>query len=249
MTISNQQVVTGIVLNSMNYKENDALLHVFTLEYGKITIHARGIKKVTSKNMPACQTLTMSEFTIIVRKGICTLIKATPVEFYMNIKKDIIKEAYASFMLEYFYKSTHENEPNLKEYEVLKQGLTLLNSTDNNWLIYVLFLVEILKTNGTELTYQTCSSCKENLNIIGLSFKSGGFICLGCYTNYDKQFNKEILQAFRLINASGFLHFNKLEINNDFESDLVVIMEKFYDEFISINCKSIRFIQQFREYG
>jgi len=40
--------VKGIVLKSIDFKDNDKLLTILTLEKGKITVKARGVKKNTS---------------------------------------------------------------------------------------------------------------------------------------------------------------------------------------------------------
>ena len=39
----------GIALKATDYKENDKLVLLYTLEYGKITVHAKGIRKGNAK--------------------------------------------------------------------------------------------------------------------------------------------------------------------------------------------------------
>ena len=48
----------GIVLKTMPYKEADKLVTVYSYDYGKITLVAKGTKKLTSKNAPSIQSLT-----------------------------------------------------------------------------------------------------------------------------------------------------------------------------------------------
>ena len=82
---TNEEVVEAIIIKTTAYKENDLILHVYTKEYGKIGILARGVKKLTSKNARACQPLMMSEMTIRLKKGLNTLIKATPMHYFRHI--------------------------------------------------------------------------------------------------------------------------------------------------------------------
>ena len=44
-TTINEVVVTGIILKTTPYKENDMILHIYTRDYGKIGVIARGVKK------------------------------------------------------------------------------------------------------------------------------------------------------------------------------------------------------------
>ena len=66
MTIKKEEVVSlGIVLKTHPYKESDSLVTVYFKDYGKMTLIARGVKKLKSKNASACQSLTLSEFTFM----------------------------------------------------------------------------------------------------------------------------------------------------------------------------------------
>ena len=100
MTIKKEEVVSlGIVLKTHPYKESDSLVTVYFKDYGKMTLIARGVKKLKSKNASACQSLTLSEFTFIPRNGLSTMIKASSVDFYRYIKENLELEAYASSLI------------------------------------------------------------------------------------------------------------------------------------------------------
>ena len=50
MTIKKEEVVSlGIVLKTHPYKESDSLVTVYFKDYGKMTLIARGVKKLKSK--------------------------------------------------------------------------------------------------------------------------------------------------------------------------------------------------------
>ncbi len=51
-----------IVLSQMDYKENDALIKVFSYDYGLMTFLAKGIRKINSKNRSICMPYSISEF-------------------------------------------------------------------------------------------------------------------------------------------------------------------------------------------
>ena len=67
MTIKKEEVVSlGIVLKTHPYKESDSLVTVYFKDYGKMTLIARGVKKLKSKNASACQSLTLSEGVVLI---------------------------------------------------------------------------------------------------------------------------------------------------------------------------------------
>ena len=42
-TTTNQERIEAIVLKNTPYKENDMIIHVYSLQLGKIGIHAKGV--------------------------------------------------------------------------------------------------------------------------------------------------------------------------------------------------------------
>ena len=97
MTI-NEEVVEGIILKRTFYKENDVILHIYTKDFGKIGIHARGIRKLTSKNARACQEMMISEMTIHLKKGLSSLMKATPIHYLRHIKENLDSEIIGNYI-------------------------------------------------------------------------------------------------------------------------------------------------------
>lgn len=247
MTIKQESIVTGFVIKSTPYKESDALLQVYTYEYGRITLLAKGIKKMKSKNAAGCQTLTLSEFTCFIKKGISTLIKATPISFYRHIKEDIVLETYATYFSEFIYKFTEENEPDEFLYEQFKKALECLEHGYLYNRVYVLFNAMILKLTGTPLVVDECSYCGRQDGIVGISYTGGGFVCQNCIGEYDSMLDKEMLKTFRHINKLSLTDIDKLEIQSDHEKMLVKIMENYIDEYTGIVFKTRKFIKQFQE--
>lgn len=246
MIINQEITVLGFVIKSSAYKESDALLQVYTKEYGRMTLLAKGIKKIKSKNAAGCQTLTLSEFTFIPRKGISTLIKASPVTFYRHIKEDIELEAYASYFSEFIYKFTEENDPDEEVYTQFLQAITCLENGYRCQIVYLLFNALILKLTGTPLIVDGCSYCGSTSNIVAISYSNGGFVCANCKGQYDRIFDKAFLKAFRHINKFTLLEIDEVKIEEKYIVELVSIMEYYIDEYTGILFKTKKFIKQFQ---
>ena len=60
--------VTGIVTRYVDYKENDRILSIFTLERGRIDANARGCRRPKSPLLPAAQPFVYGEFELFVSK-------------------------------------------------------------------------------------------------------------------------------------------------------------------------------------
>lgn len=239
---TNEEVVEAIIIKTTAYKENDLILHVYTKEYGKIGILARGVKKLTSKNARACQPLMMSEMTIRLKKGLNTLIKATPMHYFRHIQEHIESEIVANYIMEYYFRYVDENQPNEREYQTLYDAFIALDAGYQPLLVYLLFNVFILDHNGVSMNVDECVLC-HSTKVVSLSIEDGGFLCpehVGNHYLYDK----ELLKAFRHIHKIDMAHIDKLHISNDVIKALIPIIDESIEEYTGIYLKTKMFIKQ-----
>lgn len=245
MTINGEESIEGIVLKNKAYKENDLLVWIYTKDYGKLALIARGVKKLKSKNAPACQTISLADFTFVPRTGLSILIKGSLIEYFRHIKEDIELEAYASYCIEFIYKYTNDNEPNEECYQNLLLALQYLESGYDPKLVYLLFNAFILKITGSALEVDQCVHCGRQDHIIGISVHGGGFVCQECLGLYERQLPVEVLKGFRYINKCSLENIDKLKLKDTVIDELVVIMDAYIDEFTGLALQSRKFIRQF----
>ena len=228
MTIKKEEVVSlGIVLKTHPYKESDSLVTVYFKDYGKMTLIARGVKKLKSKNASACQSLTLSEFTFIPRNGLSTMIKASSVDFYRYIKENLELEAYASYFMEFVLKNEEDNQPDLEIFDTLKKSLDALNHGYPYPLVYLLYNAFILKRCGMALQVDGCVR----------------FVCHDCLSLHDKQLDKVTLKAFRHINKLTIDSIDQLKVPDESIDLLMEIMDYYVDEMTGILFKTKKMIQ------
>ena len=60
MIINGEENITGLVLKNKPYKENDMLLWIYTHDYGKLALIAKGVKKLKIK-MPLLVKLSLCQ--------------------------------------------------------------------------------------------------------------------------------------------------------------------------------------------
>ena len=94
------QVVRGLVIRSVDYKEADKILTVLTGEYGKLTVAARGARRKGSRISAASQIFAYSEMTLFVYNGRFQLNEATILEQFTGLDKEIETLALASYLAE-----------------------------------------------------------------------------------------------------------------------------------------------------
>ncbi|WP_050638248.1 DNA repair protein RecO [Candidatus Stoquefichus sp. SB1] len=241
-TTINEVVVTGIILKTTPYKENDMILHIYTRDYGKIGVIARGVKKITSKNARACQQLMISELTIHLKKGLSSLMKATPIDYLRHIKERLESEIVADYILEYFYRYIEENAPIEKEYDILYDCLKAIDNGYDPLVVYLLFNVFILDHNGVSLDVEGCVLCGAS-QVVSISLADGGFLCQE-HINGHPKYSVEVLKGFRHIHKISIQSIDCLHLSQDVIHTLVPIMDGFVEEYTGVTLKTSTFMKQ-----
>lgn len=171
----NKDTVT--IIKSVNYSEADKVLTVFGKEYGKFTLFAKGIRKLTSKNRGNMQTLCTSQVAFYEGKGLPVLTESAPISSLNFDKLEVRNIRRVLFMLNKFLQ---EYDPYPKLFDALqvalKQNLTL--SATNK--LRIRFLMEM----GFLEDFSECKYCHSNEDLKYLDKESFALVCKNCYSRY-----------------------------------------------------------------
>jgi DNA repair protein RecO (recombination protein O) len=241
-TTTNEETIECVILKKTPYKENDVILHVYTREFGKIGVHARGVRKLTSKNARACQEMMMSEMTIRVKKGLCTLIKASPVHYLRHIKESIESEIIGNYILEYYFRYVEENNPSLEDYQMLVDCLNVLDQGYQPLLVYLLFNVFILKQNGVSMNVDGCVICGST-KVLSVSLEDGGFVCEQ-HLHQHPLYSLDLLKAFRHIHKVSIRNIDSLTLDEKVIKELIPLIDTMVEDYTGISLRTKTFIQQ-----
>ncbi len=240
-TTINEQSCECIVLKKNAYKENDCLVHLYSKEYGKISAVARGVRKLTSKNARGCQELVLSEMTLNVKKGLSSLMKASPLHYFRHIHEHLESEIVANYIIEYYYRYVGENEPDEDYYNQLYFSLKALDEGYSPLLIYMLFNIFILNVNGCMMEVDGCVMC-GNTKVVSLSLEDGGFLCEHHYKT--KTYDVNVLKAFRHLNKITIESIDTKHIEDTYIKKLAPMVQSYIKESLGIDLKSVYFIEQ-----
>lgn len=126
--------VEGIILKRTNFGEADRMLTVLTKNLGKITVIARGVRKITSRRAGNVELLNVVKLGLFKGKGY-TLTEAQSVQTFPMIKSNLATSTSAFHILELANKFLPENDPNFRVYDLIVA--TLKNLEENPRQIFI----------------------------------------------------------------------------------------------------------------
>lgn len=235
------QELTGIIVDTKDYREYDALLKLLCVDGRLMTVSARGIRKLKSKNAAACQLFTHVRMQVDAQpqKTIGSLRSAEIVNSYRHLREELLKQSIAQYFCECIYKSQFEENV----FALLKQSLDILTDTSHPLRILCLFQAIMNRMHGIEPFVDGCVRCKASSTIQGISFESGGFVCVHCVKQSERRTRND-LRIFRLLCKASLEHYELLARYPQFSVQNFEDLYQFFEEYGGIAIKSIHFLRQ-----
>lgn len=233
--------VEGIIINSKDYKDSSKIIDIFTKEYGIIGVIAKGCKSLKSNLRSVTDKLTYATFTIYYKKDkLSILSEASIINNFSNIKKDIEKISYASFLIDLtnqVYKQSEEK--NL--YSLLISALIKINENFNPLIITNIIELKYLEYLGVMPNFNGCNICGSK-SVVTLSSDKGGYVCSKCHTDEPISSDKAI-KLVRMYTLVDIDKISKLDISKDVVYEVNAFIDDYYDRYTGLYLKSKNFLK------
>jgi len=237
--------VEGIVINTKNYGDTSKIIDILTKEYGIIGVMAKGCKNLKSNLRSVTNKLTYATFTIYFKKDkLSILSEASVINNFSNIKKDIEKISYASFLIDLtnqVYKQCEDN--NL--YDLLISSLIKINDNFNPLIITNILELKYLEYLGVMPNLNGCSICGTK-SVVTLSSDKGGYLCSKCHTNEPIVSDKAI-KLVRMYTLVDINKISKLDLNKKIVSEVNNFIDAYYDRYTGLYLKSKEFLNKLKK--
>ena len=137
----------GIILKRRNLGEADRILTVFSLQKGKISVLAKGVRRITSRRSGNVELLNRVSMYLHQAKSFLILTEAVSLDTFQKLKEDLNLSTYAFHIIELVDKLTAENQENRILYEHLVNVLQKLSRNPRQILVRA-FEAKILSNLG-----------------------------------------------------------------------------------------------------
>lgn len=232
--------VEGIVIKETDYKETSKIINIFTKE-GIIGILAKGAKRLKSPFVGATSKLTYAYFHINYKENsMSTLIEVDIIDTLKNLKKDITKISYASFITDLTYQ-VYKHENNNFLYELYKSSIIKINEGYDPLVITNILELKYLDYLGIRPIISKCVICGKDKNIITISSYKGGYICKSCHTN-EKIISLKALKLIKMFYYIDISKISKTDISANVKKEINTFIDEYYDRYAGLYLKSKSFL-------
>lgn len=169
----------GIVLRREPYNENDSRVFVYTRDFGKLDLIARGTQKLSSKLVSHIEPLNLCEIMVVRGKQYDYLGTIISEEVFAGVKDDYDKTVTAGEILKLVNDAVKEKQAEPEIFLLLQEFFKILN---NGHILKSAFILKFLALLGYAPELDKCVVCSRQLQPGGNSFSyaAGGVVCGGC---------------------------------------------------------------------
>ena len=118
----------GIVLSRRNYHEADRRIKIFTKDYGKVVVLAKGVRRPKSRKRGSVEVFSKIRFSASRTKTFDIITETIPEDLYLSIRNNLRKMSLAYYFIEIIEKITSENEKHEVLYDLLVDFLERLKT-------------------------------------------------------------------------------------------------------------------------
>jgi DNA repair protein RecO (recombination protein O) len=177
----------AVVLRSMRLGEADRVLHLYTLDRGRIGAVAKGVRKTKSRFGARLEPL--SHVALVLHVGSGDLQTITGVELVRShhaAREDRYRLGVGLIGLEAMLRLYSEQEASPRAFAALTRFLDLLDDVPPRPVAHALeplalsFQLKLLWLSGYLPHLTSCAECGADGPLVGYSPRAGGAVCRSC---------------------------------------------------------------------
>lgn len=138
----------GIVIARRNFGEADRILVLYTKNFGKVSLIAKGIRRPKSKKRGHLEVFNKINFQAVAGRGLDIITEAEVSEDFSEIRKNLKRISLAYYLMEVVGRITHDGEEKTEVYDLLLNTLRKLKSTNLLKKLRLSFITDLLITLG-----------------------------------------------------------------------------------------------------
>ena len=241
------ETIEGIIIKETSYSETSKLITLITKEHGVINLLAKGAKTIKSPLRSGTTILTHAYFNIVYKESkLSTLKEVNIINYYKNIKKDINKISYATYILE-LVEQVIKQTNNEEAFEILKSSLKKIEQNLNPLVITNILELKCLNYLGVMPILDKCAVC-GNENIITISADQGGYLCKNCRTT-ETIVDEKTIKLIRMFYYVDINKIDKIEISKKTIEEINFFLTAYYERYTGLYLKSKKFIEKLSKVG
>ena len=234
----NKYRTEAVILDKADRGEADQIFTVYSKDYGRIEVSARGIRKMASKLRAATQVMSLCDVEFIQGKNFKTLTDSLCENRFDTARADLKKIAAFVNISKLTAKLLKNSERDGRVWNLLTETLFCLEESQTEAADAIEHCWNLLSVLGWRPGLEVCCACGLELALPGSSFiwSEKGIACHDCSKKFSRSHavGADILNLLRIVSHSAPSDIGALRISPFQDKALRVLEDNYFQAVIGV---------------
>ena len=236
--------------------EADRILTLLTPGRGKLRAIAKGIRKPRSRKAGHLELFTRAKLLLATGRDLDIITQAEVVDAYRPVREELLRGAYAAYMIELLDRLTPDEQENPELYDLLRQALTWAATAADLSLAARYYELHLLSIAGYQPQLRQCVICGQDLQAEDQFYSpaEGGVVCPRCAAGRLEgpgnagwmPLSLAGLKLLRYTQANTFARVAALTVGARTQSEVEFLLARYITLILERQLKSVEFLKLIR---
>ena len=242
--------VEAVVLRHIDWGEADRLLWLFTKEFGKLRVVAKGVRRARSRKAGHLEPFTRVNLLLARGRELPLITQVETLEPYLALRDDLMRLTCASYLVELVDRFTYEEGENQQIYRLIIDSLSRLSQPTDLDMVARYYEMRLLDFLGFRPQLFSCAHCGTEIQPVNQYFSSqqGGVLCPNCgpQVNGSMPISMPALKYLRHYQRSSFAEAARAVLTPSLNHELEMVMQHYLTYLLERGLNTPPFLRRVR---
>ncbi|HOM67428.1 MAG: DNA repair protein RecO [Chloroflexi bacterium ADurb.Bin120] len=238
----------AIVLRHYEFGEADRILRLFTLEKGKISAIAKGVRRISSRKAGHLEPFSQVHLFLASGRDLDIITQAESLKSMSGLRADLHRMSLASYVVELLDRFTYEEGPNPALFRLLSQTLERLEAQENLETAVRYYELRLLELLGYRPQLFNCIDCSAEIRAQDQFFSplGGGVVCPTCGRSRTEAWpiETDVLRYLRHLQRSDWQSIAQVVIPGEINQAMSTLTEAYFSYLLESHLNTPEFIRK-----
>jgi len=239
-----------VVLRHNDWGEADRLLVLFTREAGKLRAVAKGVRKLKSRKAGHLEPFTHVKLLLARGRDFWIVTQAETIDAYLPIREDLVRTAYAAYVIELLDRFTYEEGENRALFQLLVETLERVSGLPDPFPAVRYYEIHLLDLLGFRPDLTNCVRCQREIQPEDQFFDAGlgGALCPRCGPSVPtaREVNMRTLKFLRHFQRSTFREAARADLTPGVRRDMENLLNHYLTYLLERRLNTPSFLHEVR---
>lgn len=242
---------SGIVIYKKDYRERDALVKIFTQEYGFKMFFIKNYHRANHPLHSILFPLTYNQYVgTIHADGLSFIREGVALNRFLSIRQDLTQQAHASYLAQLFDASIEDQQADHALFQLFLDILQAMTQGKSAQLLTIYGELHLLQRFGIYLHWQGCKLCGRLKGELDFSMALQGVLCQQHYLADPRRLHlsSNTVKVLILMAQTPLSQINNIQVRPETLKEMRYFMDQIYQEFVGIRLRSKSFLEQIERF-